>query len=48
MGFSLERFFNDLEEIINSKNIFTKLSRLRKVIREGRDYARACGHIQGS
>lgn len=48
MGFSLESFFRDLDEILNSKaSIFAKFRALRKVIQEGRDYARECGHIQG-
>lgn len=48
MGFNLEMFFKELDEILNSGlNIFSKLKALRKAIQEGRDYARDCGHIQG-
>ncbi len=47
MGFNLEMFFKELEEILKSKNIFTQLARLRKAIQEGRVYARECGHISG-
>jgi hypothetical protein len=47
MGFNLKVFFEDLEEILNSKNFFTKLQRLRKVIQKGHIYARECGHLRG-
>jgi len=47
MGFSLDLFFNELNEILAKDQKAAKtLKQLKRLVAESEEYAKECGHIK--